>query len=458
MAANKITATFGADVSEVEAKMIQATRATKAYERAVKGIDDAEKRAAANRAENMSSLGKGLGEITKKFSGGKLMESLASGLGIGSAMQIAEKAAGLIAGYWERAAKHAEAIAKFSDRTTDAILKQIGLRRTDDQTLALDKQKLGMLELIALQAELKAGSEWATDADKQKAAEARANAEEARLSILEREKKKREEIAEKTKRTAEERKQLDKEANQLLMEMNKVIDERGTIEAQVRNLKKEMLDLSLTDIERAKVRNELLSAELELSRLNKKEDLEGAQAKAKADEDAARKKAQADEREQKALQELDQLEYDRKWRFATDEQRLAQIRKEGREAQARLDKEYNADNLLALEKLRKKYLDFIDELKKTKKELAGREKLSKELDDAGLTRGEDGKLRRGRVVVSDTDAARTISTQRRNAEFTAQARRQQITPAGRVGGSNGADTKESQLLAQIRDLLKPRAL
>ena len=37
---DKITAYFGADVSEVEAKMMLATRATKSYEAAVKGVGD----------------------------------------------------------------------------------------------------------------------------------------------------------------------------------------------------------------------------------------------------------------------------------------------------------------------------------------------------------------------------------------------------------------------------------
>lgn len=82
-----------------------------------------------------------LGKFSQKLSAGKTLTAVLSGVGLGSGFAIAEKAAAMIAGYWERAAKAAEAIATASDSATESVLSRIRLNETDQQkSLRLAKE------------------------------------------------------------------------------------------------------------------------------------------------------------------------------------------------------------------------------------------------------------------------------------------------------------------------------
>ncbi len=388
---DKITAHFGADVSEVEAKMLTATRATKAYERAVEGVSKAG--AGSGLAKNLDKTNSLFGEITKKFTGGKILESVLGGVGLGGGFAIAEKAAGLIAKYWEDAAKSAEAIAASSSESTDYVLKRIGLRETEEQALAKAKQRSARADLA-----LRIGSE---DPEKQSELLRDANKAAYELEVLQ--KKQREKKADADQKAADENKKR--------------------IEADEK--------LKLDAFER--VRKE-------------EEDIEAARKKATEDQAQAFKQMQEDyqkrmEDERKLQEQIDKERYDRIWRFATDQQKIAQVIKEGREAQAKYDADASSENLLALEMLRKKYLDLMDEIN-------GKRGAAK----SGATSGADGSRTRGGVLVSAEDAARSDATSARNEKLNQDTMKGRIRDAGRVGGSSPQD-KTDKLLEDIKDRL-----
>ena len=350
----KITAMFGADVSEVEAKMLVATRATKAYENAVRGI--AKAGGGDGMAKNMERTNGALVEISKKLTAGRILESVLGGVGIGSGFALAEKAAGLIASYWENAAKSAESIAASSDRATDSVMKRIGLRETDEQALTKAKARSAKAD-AALRAD--SGESPEESANLKEAAEA------AALALETLQKKARE----RTKAAAD--------------------------KASAENKEREERDLTLT--------------KQRLSRVDKMEEDAREKKNKDAEEDAAAAKKRAED-VAKTQAELDQMVYDRKWELATKEQKLAQALKEGQKAKAEDMFERTAESALKLEKARQKYAKLLEEGKSG----AGGEK-GDSLATGGRTRNEKGQLTRNGVVISEEDAARTDKTKADNA-------------------------------------------
>lgn len=83
--------------------------------------------------------------ISKKFTGSDIAKQFVGGLGIGSGMAIAEKAAGMIAEYWKSAAESAERVAAMTDRQLKAVEASLKLRRTDEQELAILQEKQARL-------------------------------------------------------------------------------------------------------------------------------------------------------------------------------------------------------------------------------------------------------------------------------------------------------------------------
>lgn len=347
----KITALFGADVSEVEAKMLVATRATKAYENAVKGISKAG--GGDGMAKNMERTNSALGEISKKLTAGRILESVLGGVGIGSGFALAEKAAGLIASYWENAAKSAESIAASSDRTTEIFMKRIALRETEEQALTKAKARASKAD-AALRAD--------TGEDPEESANLREAAESAALALELLQKKARERAKAAADKAADE---------------NKEREER---------------DLTLTKQKLSRIDK----IEEEAREKKQKEDEEDAAAAKKRAEDVAKTQA-----------ELDQLVYERKWEMATKEQKLAQAIKEGKEAKARDMFERTAESALALEKARQKYAKLLEEGK------GGAEKRDA-LATGGRQRNEKGQLTRNGVVISEEDAKRSDKTKAEN--------------------------------------------
>ncbi len=391
---DKITAHFGADVSEVEAKMLAATRATKRYEQAVEGLNKSS--AGSGLARNLEKSNSMFGEIAKKFTGGKILESVLGGVGLGGGFAIAEKAAALISKHWEDAAKSAESIAKSSDEETDYVMKRIGLRETEDQALAKAQQRSKRAD-----AALRSGSDDPEEAAKLNAAAQKAAYE---LEILEKKAtERRKQAAEKEAEEQKKRVERDKDLAMDAYERNKKLDEDQASAAKK------------------------IAEELE-------------QQKKKAAEEQKKR----DEEEQSRLQEIEEMEYGRTWRFATDQQKVAQVIKEGREAQARYDKDASSENLLALEKVRKKYLDLKDTIDGKKGE-------------SGAIGGGMGGRERGGVLVSAEDAARSDATTARNAKLNQDALRGKIRDSGKVGAIDPND-KTDKLLQEIRDRLTPKKI
>ena len=107
----------------------------------------------------------------------------------------------------------------------------------------------------------------------------------------------------------------------------------------------------------------------------------------------------------KAKEEADNMEYERKWNAATKEQKMAQAIKEGQNAEAVNKFERSDASRLALEKARKKYLDLLEGKDSSGGGMAG---------EPGRERGADGKLRKNGVIISEEDAARTDKTKAAN--------------------------------------------
>jgi hypothetical protein len=390
---DKITAYFGADVSEVEAKMLTATRATKAYEKAVQGVSKAD--AGSGLARNLEKTNGLFGEISKKFTGGKILESVLGGVGLGGGFAIAEKAAAMISKHWEDAAKSAESIAKSSDEATDYVLKRIGLRETEEQALTKAQARSKRADVA-----LMAGSD---DPEQREKLNVEAQKAAYELEVLQ--KKARERKAEADKKIADEARQRQERDVQLQLDAFERVKQQQDREADAAKKNAEEL----------------------------------ARAKEKAAEDQKRR----DEEEQKREQELNDLIYERTWNAATDEQKLAQVIKEGRLAQKRADADASAENLIALEKVRKKYIDLMDSI--NGKKGAG-----------GGADGGDGSRMRGGVKVSAEDAARSDLTSARNARLNQETQRGKIRDSGRVG--EAPLKKTETILESIDRKLTPKNL
>lgn len=82
-----------------------------------------------------SELDKLSSTLSKKFSASDIGKSVLGGLGLGSGFAVAQQAASLIVGYWQRAAEHAKFIADQSDRQLEAVRQRISLERTPSQNL-----------------------------------------------------------------------------------------------------------------------------------------------------------------------------------------------------------------------------------------------------------------------------------------------------------------------------------
>jgi hypothetical protein len=385
----KITAHFGADVSEVESKMLQATRATKRYEQAVKSLD----RQSAFGGINAGAP-KALANV-KALAGAFGQAGMAAGLVPGLGM-AAIGVAGLtmavkyVADKYKEAAESAKEIAEYMSRA--------GARQAAaDDSARTDKERLDLQR--AQTAELK--TQWmiavgAGRTDKEILA-AREKWDISRFKLADMERANNKVIAEEEKRA--------REAH------SKQVDEDFKLEEE-----------------------------------NHKRNLEVQKNIADAEKAAAEQKKKSDDDEKKRVVELAELKQERAMRFATEEEKLAQLVKEGREAQAKADANASTENLIALEKVRAKYLDLIDAMNGKKSGSAAPDSSS----------GDGSRIVRG-VKVSAEDAARSDSTRSRNAQLEAESKRGHIRESGKVGSINPND-KTDKLLEEIRNSLKPSSL
>lgn len=154
-------------------------------------------------------------------------------------------------------------------------------------------------------------------------------------------------------------------------------------------------------------------------------------------------KAAADS-EQAKEKELAALQKQRIMNRVTDEQKLNQVIKEGRELQAKINSgKGTTDDKIALEKLRIEY----ENLKKGIGKSSGDKK-----DNLAEFRSEDGKIRRGNVVISDEDRKRTIGTSLRNAKLKEEAEKK-----GRIGKDDKKTPKSTEeYLKEIAEALKEK--
>ncbi len=403
---DKITAYFGADVSEVEAKMATATRATKAYDAAINGVGR-NGGGLENVTRHLTENERALERVRRKFGAGDMFREVLMGAGIGTGFALAEKAAELIARHWKYAAESAKKMLEFSEQTTELVLKGINRGQTEEQKL-----KSAEKEFQRTQAALRDAQSSIDTPDQEVMALVKANQEagnkvdEIRAALATKEKERKKKAEEEAKKASDK-------------------------------------DLNL------KIENQIRSNELDNKAAEEKKKRE------KELEDAQKKEA---EQVDKIEQEIDMARYERIWKRATLEQKIAQAQKEGREAQAAYDKNKTAENLLALEKAKTKWLDLKDEINAAAK---AQDKAAKPTSDPlatnGRVRGEDGKLHLGGAVVSDADAARSDAARARNAKLSQDAQRGHIRDSSPISKGETLATT-NQILAGIDKKLSPKGI
>jgi hypothetical protein len=123
----------------------------------------------------------------------------------------------------------------------------------------------------------------------------------------------------------------------------------------------------------------------------------------------------------------------------TDEQKLADVVKQGRAAQAALNANPNDEKArLKVEELRAKYLDLRDAIKSANAARDGKGANDPDFAD----RNEKGQIERNGAVVSQEDRNRARATTARNASLNEKTRSQQIqSMATKAANQPGAEFK-----------------
>ena len=428
--ASKITAQFGADVSEVEAKMMAVTRSANYYKKAVDSID-----------------GKKIPDLTTRL--GRSNEQLAKGLNLLKGGAIVA-GANMLIGFMKSWADHAKSMGKeateaqksaakwgdelqsFKDSITSTLASGLG-------KLAGWGREIGDKFRSPLERSYDAVAESSGKmADKQEADLARVKKahEEAakRIPELIQKQQKAEEDARIQKMTGGDAEAI---AQTKILQIEK---ELAAIQKGPKNAITEARRIELdTDLieQREVARKEAAKHESERQAKAAAEAKEAADKIAKATEDSAKRQAEA-------AAELAKMAEEKRQSKMTDEQKLAEVIEKGRKAQAKAEKSGLATDKLEVEKLREEYDDLTESIKASKDaQAAGGSGASgdSKFSAIGLTRGEDGKLRRGKQIISEEDAKRTIATRERNEKF-----------ASRTGRSK---SEEANYLARIEKLLTP---
>lgn len=411
MAANKITAYYGADVSEVEAGMLKATRLNKAYENAVKQTAKAEAAQASGGLIGRLSAGapKVLGNV-KALSGALGQAAAAAGLvpGLGvAAIGVAAVVAGVnkIKEYYAEAAKSAEDIA-------DAMARA-GKRDFDARVAGMSEdQKLKFQREITKEAE----DQWhigvQAGLNDLEILRRREEYDIARIELAKMER-------EAAKKTADEKKSASARESQRAEEESK--QKRDNLQRN-QDIKDEQDKADKEAFEKAKEASKKLADE-----------------------------------EGKRLEELARDKYNNAWRYASLEQRIAQAQKEGRAAQRAAEKDGNSKNLLALAAARNKYRDLIDEQRALNEQKAKGVAI-----DTGRNADGNFTTKSGRVKVSDADRARSEITRavtaRRSAEATSKQVRSRGSDEAFAGGAGVSTANASEkTLKEIAGYLKPKS-
>jgi len=423
---SSIKAKFGADVSEVEAKMLQATRATKAYERAVKGIAKAQPQGG-GMLDKVTSSGPKAIETVKKLAGAFGSAGAAAGLipGLGvAAIGVAALSAGVnaIRGHYEKIAELTKAIADNEARGLKSIMERLNIGKTDLQ-IEGEKQKAAEERI----AEIKKANEYQFNGNRGEAGGIKMR--ELSLDQLSEIAKLEAEIEESktaqarmVKTTADaEKKAADEKKKRMLAEadasLKKESDEIAALQAaaalskmtdeqklEALNKQRKAAEAAAKDNTGSLVAVLKLNAEIgELEKKISQERQSELEKEKKANQELAEKK----KKDEAALAEA---RYNHIWANATLEQKIAETKKKGQEAYAKAQRTQAAEDIKALGDLRLKYAELNAEKagggKGQPMDLAG--------EGTGRTRNEKGQLMRNGVVISEEDAKRTEKTKAEN--------------------------------------------
>lgn len=394
--AGKITATFGADVSEVEAGMMRATRATKAYERAVKGVDGAKI------GGNLTNdLAKSNEQIAK---GINLLKGGAVGAGVGVLLGQMKSFAGYAKEMGDSATDAQKSAAKWGDELEKFTGTIKGAGASVLGTLAGWGRSIG----DSFRDPMDKAYDDVAESSEMAAQRQEAALEKTKAAV----KKAAEEIPALLEKLKGEKRETELSS---LGEYGRILTERYELEKKIAELAKQKPS-PLRD-------SEGLKLQIQLEQLARKEKQVTDKIKA---EEAKAEEARINHEAAKRLEIAQQYEKD-------SLEQEAQIQKN---AEARLDS-------IAKEKAA---------IKDLKAEIA-------KPDEADPRRNKDGRFttKDGKSIVSDEDRARSDATRARNAGFDNESRRNRISDAGRVGSDNAKNPVETSnaYLKEIASALKP---
>ena len=454
---DKITAYFGADVSEVEAKMMLATRATKSYEAAVKGVGDNSPFSKLNEEaphvlrhlKHFGGLFKAIGESAMLVPGIGI-----AAVGVGAAVWGVEK----IRDYYKEAAALSKEILDNIEKASKIEVSRIkGNTPEQDNAEALKEAQTrlkeiqdGLTKVYPQGRNKKIISETRemTDAEAKEAAELEVKIQEG-LTAAAKFKKEAVDKKEKTDKAEKERAEKSRdEAYRAASDKLDVAEKAAEFEAlsdedKIKRLRLEKKMRMETDSDTIGMKLRVIAIDKQIAEITDKID------------ERADKVAKATE---KINQEIETTRYNRIWKRATLEQKLVQAQKEGRAAQAAYDKEKTAENLLALEKAKTKWRDLKDEVDAAAKSQDNATKVSVDpLATNGRTRGEDGKLHLRGAVVSKEDAMRSDATRAKNAKLNQEAQRGRIRDSKPIGDEESLATT-NQILTMINNKMSPKSI
>jgi len=443
---NKITATFDADISELQKKTKQAEQSAKSLDKSIKGVGSGDSvKGAGAHLDNVSKNIKDIDGIAKggaatilfKEIGGRLLAAAQGARDMrdkliesGQAVPPLVNAAAQVADNWDKVSGN------ISKATTVAIG---GLQKGIEYASAFiitgfdPKETALLMTAVEVEQRLEAASKYAakigekTKEKNAKADQMEVDAKERNMSDLDLEYKREKEV-----------KQL--KAEQIKLEEEKVRLTKEISKTDIDPKKKEegILRLAKIDSDHADNRIKILEKEKELEGLKAKtsayfaegqkqkdeEEKKRLDEKAKAEQKVSDAKKKSDEEESKRIKELKDLERQRIWEAATEEQKLNDIIKRGRDALQKVkDNPQDTQAKIDLEKSRKELRDFQKGMTKTDTKKDG---LS--LDSM---RDADGKIRSRGVIVSDEDRKRTLEDRARNMKLSNES-----SKIGRIGSDN----------------------
>lgn len=459
---DKIVAKFGADISEVETEMIKGAKIVRYYKNAVDQVDksDSSKGAGGFLANISKNSPKALGAV-KQLAGAFGQAAAAAGLvpGIGiAAVGVAGVVAGvnLIRKHYEEIAENAKKVAEFMERAGKRNMDANKDGMTDEEKLNFARQQTKELEIqwrIAVR----------TGASDIEALEKREKYDEAKIELDKL-------IREAAKKRAEDEKKANEEHSRKADENFKADHARAEAKQKASDEEQKKIQ-ELEELEEENARKEMaLDAQVSEAGIALEEALIRAKKTGSIEDKISVEKIkkiyrdlfdQLHKQQKDNQAELDKLRYDGIWRYATLEQKITQAKKEGQAAQAKAEKDASVENLIALEKAKDKYRDLIEEAKKLSSASGGGGAGGDILGRVGLSRGADGKIRRGNVVVSEEDAARTIATRSRTERLDRESRRHRVESSfTREAQAAKNDLKnainDAQVLIDVRDSLVPK--